>query len=277
MNSVQLVLSNREIANLIWILFLIIFFYFTTKEFRDIVETIFSSHILNVILLAFIYSIGLIFLLRYISFWDKSMVKDTVFWFFGSALLMLFNYAQEKRRDNYFKNAFGDTLKLILILEFLMNIYSFSFVVEFLLLPFLVTISMLKIVSENNQQQLGVRIFESILAVVGLIFLGMTIKAIANDSNNFFSYTTLKTFFLPILLTLLFIPFIYSVALYIKYEAVFGQLDRFIKEKKNRNYAKFRVLLKGNISLAGLTTINQKAYWLTDTKCTREDIKNTIS
>jgi hypothetical protein len=94
--------------------------------------------------------------------------------------------------------------------------------------------------------------------------------------DDFVSLSNLREFLVPILLSLLFLPFIFIFSVYVTYEIIFLRLSWLFNDDKDlRRYAKFQAIFnfKLNITLlrrwARDITINQPS--------TRSDIKNAIT
>ena len=82
------------------------------------------------------------------------------------------------------------------------------------------------------------KLLNGIISLFGLVILVYTIYRIFQEFGEFANLQTLKSFLLPIILTILYIPFLYFVALWSLYENIILSLSRRLKKKKHKKYLK---------------------------------------
>jgi len=252
--------NNREIALFIYLLIFIIW-SITKKQIRESIFKIFKSLTDKLILLSIlallIYVDLIIFGLYYLKFWDFTLLKDTIYWTFGVGFIMMMNTNKAIQEEHYFKNILKDNFKLVLILEFILGLYVFGFITELILAPIVILFSILLAISETSKEYYQVRNFLQILfGIIGIGYLIFSFYKIYQDFSEFASYGTLKSFLFPILMMILFLPFIYLYTLFIQYESLFVRLGFSLKDDKVlRRYAKKRILIAVNISLLKLKKI----------------------
>lgn len=204
------------------------------------------------------------------------MLKDSIFWFIGSAFLILVNITKAGKEKDFFKNISVDNVKLILIFEFLVNFHTFSLLTEIILLPILIFLGLLSAVAGQKDEHKAVkRIMERVFVIIGLVFLTYSMIDLVGTSNSI-NVQTAKTFLLPLILTLGFLPGAYLIALYMNYEVFFVRLGIFLKKKEDLKYAKRRLILKCHFSLKKLTRVSPLINELYDGS-TREDIRRVIN
>ena len=236
MNTITDILNNREMAIILCLLIFLIW----VLTFKDIRSSIYSflrilfQKLFIIALSAMSIYVGLILLLYfYLHLWDLTMVKETIYWFFGTALVLSFNVNNANDDEDYFKKILLNNVKFILILEFIISLYVFSFWFEMILIPSIIIFATMSAVAETQKKfALVKKVLDFILAVYGI---GLAVFAIINITSGYsylFTSINFVTFLLPPLLTIAFLPFIYFFALYISYESLFVRLDIFIKEDK---------------------------------------------
>lgn len=274
------IFNNREISFLIWIIILAITIQFSNRlraAAASVSKAFFQKKILVIVLAALAYSGLVVYILFHVRFWNVSMIKDTLFWFIGSALAILFNLTKARKEDRFFHDILVDNLKLILIIEFIANFYVFNLAIELVMLPAIVFLAMIRGYSEIKPGHKQVeRLMDGFLAIIGVILLIISLADIFQDIRNFASYTTLKLFLLPIILSISFIPCAYLITIVMEYEVLFGRLGMYLKNRKNLAFAKRRIVLKGLVSLRRLKTLSRKINELYGGS-TREDIRRIIS
>src|SRR5690606_20568260 len=151
--------------------------------------------ILSVVLISIAYSSAIIFLMHKINLWDRSLAKDSIFWFVGSGFIILMNLNDAKKENAFFKKIFRESFGLILILEFISNFHVFSLVAELIIIPCMAFLAMTSAYAESKVEYKKVKnLIDGILTIVGLTFFVFSIVYITRAITTFASYSTLKTF-----------------------------------------------------------------------------------
>ncbi|MGD9488108.1 MAG: hypothetical protein AB7W47_08800 [Calditrichaceae bacterium] len=270
--------NNREIV-LISYLTIFIIWTLTQKNIRQsivsVIKAFMAWKILVSIFVLLLYIALIAFGLFKIGLWDKSMIKDTVYWTFGVGFIIMMNFDKALKEEHYFKNLVKENFKVLIIIEFIVGIYVFGIITEFILMPFVILFSMLLGYTEVYKEHGQVRKFlNGIFGIIGTIYLIYSGYHIYSDFTGFATLGNLKTFLFPLIMFVLFLPFAYSFALLAHYESLFVRLGFFLKDKKLRRFAKWRILLSVNFSILRLKRITPGMLF---SDCsTREDIKNEI-
>lgn len=257
------ILNNREMATVIW---LIIFFLWAMsnsgvrRALRDLLKIFFNKKIIFplIVMLAYIFLMVLVF--KRIGFWDVSVTKDTVLWTLGTALATYFGINRIAQDNSYFKNVILDNIKFVLILEFVLNLYSFNLGVELILIPVVSLIVMMNAFAETKTEYERVNKFLNfVLGVFGLYLLAFTFREIVLDFQNFATFKNLRDFLLPPLFSIALLPFIYVMALFMQYELFFVRIDIANKDSNIAKTVKRKVFMACNINLSKLIRVSKKA------------------
>jgi hypothetical protein len=88
-----------------------------------------------------------------------------------------------------------------------------------------------------------------------IVFVFSLYKTITN-SNDFFTIENLKIFLLPVILSITFLPFLYIFNLVVKYETLWVVLNYNIREKRNRQSTKRKILLIANLNIDKVVSIS---------------------
>ena len=204
------------------------------------------------------------------------MIKDVLLWFIGSAVVTLFNLPNS-RKEGLFKKLLTDNLKLIVVFQFIVNTRVFSLPIELILIPAITFLVILNSVAELKEEHKKVkRLIDWILTLIGLTFLMLAIIGITEDVSKFASYKTLKSFLLPIILSITFIPYAYLTKLFMSYEMLYVRLGFFLRNKRDLRYAKRRVFTKAFLNLKKLNRISYSINQLHNNS-TRDDIRSVIN
>lgn len=193
--------------------------------------------------------------LNKVNFWDLDYLKDSLLWLFTVGFVLIFK-SVEAKDITYFKNILRESLKWTVLFEFIINFYSFSLITEFIMLPVLVFITTTQAFSELDKKNIQVtKLLTNILSLIGIVFLGFSIYKTIIGFETFFSFTTLRIFIFPIVLTTLFLPFIYFLSLFSVYESYFIRLDFMTVKKDEVKTVKKLIKRIANINLNKLNRI----------------------
>lgn len=262
MGSIWKVLSNREIATIIWLFILFVWVLSNRsvrKTFLSLLKAFFVRQILVSIILMILYISSLVALSYQIGLWNTTQIKNTIIWSLGVAFLMFFNANNVNEDENYFRNAVLDNLKLIILLEFIINLYVFNLMVELVQLPIMTLLVIMLALAESDAKYQQVKtLLNPILAIIGIGFFLFAVYRINNDFNKFLTLDNLRDFLLPPVFSVLFLPFIYLMTLYARYENLFIWLRFFIRDPDVLIYAKKRIVMAFWFNLKSLNEWSRK-------------------
>jgi len=225
--------NNREIAIAMW-LALFFAWTFTKSEirssFRSLLNAFLKRQILIPLLAMFGYMALVIAGLKMLGFWDATAIKDTVLWVLLVATVLLFRVNKTQKENSFFRDAVFDNLKLIAVLEFVSNAYTFSLPLELIIVPVVTFLVMLKAVTEfkretEQQYEAADKLLTYLLTITGYILIGATVWKALRDIDGFATAQTLRDFLLPVVLSTLYLPFVYIWALFLVYENVFVRIN----------------------------------------------------
>lgn len=261
MNSIMTIFTTRELSLLLWgviTLVTLLFIKNVRQSSKQLFKALFVKQIMAVLILLIGFITLVIFSFYKVHLWDKSLLKDTLFWFFGVALVL--SYKSNGANDfTFFKEIVKDSIKWTIILEFLINFYTFSLLTELLLMPTMVIIILLQTVSEMDKKNEPVtKLLKNVTAILGLIMLSYVSYKTFTNYNVLLDLNNLFSFLLPIILTIIVLPFIYSLALYTNYETLFVRIRFMAKENVIRGRLKKEILLVANCNLERLHLISKK-------------------
>jgi hypothetical protein len=254
------IFNNREIATGIWLIIILILILLKgnirKSLIKSLIESFFQLKILIIIFLIFTYVTVIISLLYFINFWDFTLLKDSIIFCF-TAIVMSFNYATSNNNENLFRKIIVDSAKLIIIFEFIVNIYTFPLLVELIFLPVVTFIVLLEVTASYDKKYTAVSKFLKIVQIIiGISILIYSIYQITRDFKNFATFNTLKDFLLAPILTISFIPFIYIMILFINYEQIFVRLDLgHKKDEKLKKYSKTQIIKYCSLSLTKVKNV----------------------
>lgn len=249
MNILQ-ALNTRELASLIWILGFVIVSSLINKEFRllpvGILKFLSDIKFLTLFLAMAVYTSSVVFSLHYFGFWELEQIPGTLIWFVF-ALVRTGQYIKDPYGLNLVQDFALYHLRLFVVVQFILNVYTFSLPAELLITPFIVVVM---IVQELGREKIR-KIVEWLRATIGLVLLGNVGYRLFIDYRSFFQLETGRNFITPALLSLILLPLVYSVALYASYEKIFSLIKIGTSEsrKEVRKYAKRQFLIRCQFNL----------------------------
>ena len=256
-------LNNREIATAIWLTIILLWALSNSSVRRAILEVLkafFNKKIIIPLIAMLLYIVFMVLAFKKIGFWDVSATKDTILWTLGSAFATYFSINKVAQDSSYFKNVILDNIKFVLIMEFVVNLYSFSLPAELIVMPVVTFIAMSNVFAESKQEYKKVsKLLNFILGVFGLYLLAFTFREIVLDFQNFATVKNLRDFFLPPLFSIVLLPFVYVMALFMQYEMFFIRIDIANKNSDFTKYAKRRILVACHVNLSKLNKVSKNA------------------
>lgn len=277
------IFSTREIAVGFW-LFIILIVILRRKDSRtafiNLLEVLFSKIFIKLFLFMGIYLFLLLNILKVNEFWDISLIKDAIIWVFFIGVLSIFKTIKKGKSIGYFKKMIVDNLKLSIILEFIVNAYTFSLIFEIILIFFVSMLQLVNIIIENKieiekeKYSNTYKLINTILAIVGFYVFFNSLELIIRNSSILNISSIVKSILIQPTLTILFIPYLYLVALYVGYENLFFK----IRSKKTidddiRPKLIYSILLFCNININKVNDFIKRSRILTSNIRRKEDIQ----
>lgn len=272
------ILNNRELAAIIWLLIVAVYFSRNSKEanFRGSLTSIFSAFIVwkiqIPILLMLIYIAAMVYGLYELGLWDFDQLKITLIWTFSVAFLSLFQTDKVKEDHNFLKHLVFDYLKFIAIIEFFIGLYIFPLIVELIILP----ISTLLIISSqvagrDEKNQTAKKLIDRLLSSFGTVLLLLTLYMLISHFSEYINGEIIADLVTPPLLTLCYLPFIFFFMVYVTYESTNIRIEYHIKSKKQRIFAsvlasvmfnaRVKLLERWTSSLIHVNTTSYREIW----------------
>ena len=258
------IFTNREISLFIWAGFIITILFLKArnigKPLVGMLKLLFGSKLLILLLLLCNYIFLLVYIFYRLSLWDTSLLKSTIFWFFGSALVLFFHFNRGKDLE-YFKHIAKDTFKWTVLVEFLGNFYCFSLPVELLILPIMLFVALTQVVAQTDKkfEQIG-KFFSKVLVIAGIILLAIISYKTVTQYTDLFTIDNLKEILLAPIFTILLLPFVYFISLLSSYETTFMRVDFRTSDLKQRKIIKNQILMVANFNLSRLTKISSNIF-----------------
>lgn len=252
--------NNREIATGMW-LAVAIFLGARNAGIRESCGHLFGSFwkikiVIPVLLMALHVGLSVLLLHRF-HLWNMSLLKNTIYWFLFSGFVLFMNLMTSNECVAFFKKTIVGCVKIIVVIEFLLNFYTLPLLAELALVPAATFLVASSVYAENKPEYAPAKkLFDFILAVIGFALAGFVAKSIYQHYSGLMENDVLLSILLPINLTILLLPFLYFAKLIADYETLFIRLTFFVKEDDELfAYIKKRVVLFCHINLRKLNRL----------------------
>lgn len=250
-------ITNREIATLIWLLVGLGIAVWKLKPGKTLIKHLLrplvSRQILTLIGLMACYIATCVWALANLGLWGWSNLKTTLVWAFGFAFVMVAQIDRVKNKQPFFRKALNESIGMSAVIAFLASSYEFSLPAELILVLAVLLLTLLAAFSEQDKKLSQVnRSATNILLIVGVIAIGNSIYHIAIDFNGFATTHMARELISPGLLTLLLLPSLYALHLYLVYENAFFRLNYSIKNPIVRQHAARSLITAFNVDVDGL-------------------------
>lgn len=160
-----------------------------------------------------------------IGLWNRDLLKDTILWSLFSGLALALAGFKAQSDVLTWRSILKDQLKVIILLEFVVNTYTFELWVELLLIPTLGFIGLLDAVARLDQKHAQVATLSGFLqGVFGLAILGFALRRAFAEALPGAQNAAQELLLAPVL-SLSLLPIVYLFFLVSAYEQLFLMLS----------------------------------------------------
>lgn len=245
-NISMIELNSREIAILAWLGAILAFAIVKPNVRRagaGAVRAFFQRKILAVLGMATFYVTGCVWLLHRITVWQWDNLKTTILWGLTFALVTMMDVKQLEQGPKALKALAKDALSATAVIVFIAEFYTLPLWGELLLVPVLVLIGgMLAVAQRQPEHAIVIKPLLFVQTLAGLGILAFGAYHIIQDLRGFATVGTAREFGVPILLSLMFLPFLFGLGLVIGYENA-GLRLYMLEDRALARYAFFRGML----------------------------------
>lgn len=278
MNQILNSFDNRDLAVAFWLLVIIVLAASNSSirvQLASVVQALFARSIVVVLLLLSGYLGSIAYLLSLIDIWVISQLKITVLWLVTVGFMGLFAIQEMSLGHDHFMQYLRSNFKITILLEFFVNLYRMPLPVELLFVPISIFLG-LTIAFADTKAELGqIKGFLNGIAV----FIGATLAAYAlwktiKEFDSIANLDTMRSFTLPIIFSIVLLPFLWIVSIFVAYQSVFVRLQFAVKNKSLHPYIKRSLFIKFRSSIKHLNPWLQAA-WSHKIE-TKEDVDESI-
>lgn len=210
------------------------------QSLRKLVKTILHPQLLCLYIIGYIWAFVGIFLLSTIGLWNMDILKDSIVYvLFSLTGLIAKSFSLKSFRELIPISL--ENIKLGAIISFYINIYNFSFIIEFIGLPIIVFLAFMQAFGEYSKKNEHKKVASCLSRVINIIGVLCSIIALSWLIKNWqiiIEENTILSLLLPFFLTVWAGPYIYALAVYSKYEEWLVSL--YFRSNKNDSIYKYR-------------------------------------
>ena len=119
-----------------------------------VVKAFFHWKIILPIICAQIYLSIFAYILYKYGWWSTTVLRETIFFLFYTSIALIFKYNNNEDRITSIKGIVEDTVKATLVIEFYLNIHTFSYGVELIIQFLLAILYLMGAVNKRDTKEL---------------------------------------------------------------------------------------------------------------------------
>lgn len=156
------------------------------------------------------------------GFWNIGLLKETVYWFLFSALVIA-GRSLSKTTDGSFLQAYvEDHIQIIVVLEALIAAHTFSLPVELVLVPLVTVLAMMQAIAQSRDELRPAEATVTVLlAGLAVGVLSSTAWNVVQNPGGLMDGSLASRALLPVILSAMFMPTAFLLSLYSGYENLF--------------------------------------------------------
>lgn len=250
------------------------------KSMIRVLKAFLHWKILLPIICAQIYLSVFAYVLYKNELWNTTILRETIFFLLYTSISLIFKYNSNSQRIASVKGIVEDTIKATLIVEFYLNIHTFSYWIELIIQFLLAFLFLLGAVNKRDTQELEKTYgcTQTLFYCLSISLLVYSIYLSGEQWRENFSSQNIISLLFPIIATLAYWPFLYILSVIKVYEEWFVIL-RFRSSKEDYTYRRNSIFRKCglNLSLINFVSRDFHVYIPQTKKQFAEDLHNSIN
>lgn len=247
------------------------------KSLFELLKFALKSKIIIPYLFLLVYSFFAVILLKKFRIWNISNIKETIYWFIFSGVIIVFTAVVDEKTDRPFKKILSELITFTILLEFIVNTYVFKLPMELLFVPLITFLVIMNTFSSSKSEYKIIEKFSgALLSVIGIIMLIYVSVKIYKDFHSFASIDTLIDFIIPPILTICILPAIYLLLLYTFYDSLFIRVGLMLDSTQIQWYAKKLIIFHCGFSINKAKQILKNNVNLLYETASKEKIKGIL-
>lgn len=230
-------LTSRQVAAFIWIIIFIIVLLFV-RGIRTSLTTIIPMLFQRTILIPFLFimaSTGLILYVSYIAHvWNSAHFVLVILWYCTFVCTTFFTL-QLHKSTSFVMFMLKEIFTITVVIDFIVNMQSFPLAIELIMVPIVVTASILFAFTDKRPEYASVyQIIARFLALLGFSYVLYSLIVTLSEWNGITMKQALWDMMLPLLFSVAMIPSFYLLKVYSAYENLFMRIRMYTPHVSDR-------------------------------------------
>jgi hypothetical protein len=263
-------INTRQMAIVVWSIVLLLALVPLLRRHPDLRQSLRQTLALLIgpkisvpIMLIIAWNAAAIWALQSIGFWNRLMLADTVTIVLANSVASLFRAASATYARPFFIKTAGVTIGVSAIAEVLVNTYTLSFWMEFILVGAALFIGLGSLCGLAAKEPAIQRPFDVLASILGLGLLSYTLLMAAMHFRSFASIDTLRGALLPFVIAAANFPILFVMCAWLAYGETFALLNSGEEPVRTPvRYKKWRLARTFGLNLARLQRFRSSpSYW----------------
>lgn len=270
------IFTTREVSIGIYMVIIAIIVWFKCRrEVLKVLQCLFNIQLVIPFMILLVYVSIIIYCSTRMFFWNWIYLKGILMWFIFVGVPFCFNAVHNVLPKDYFTSEITKNFKFVVLLEYITGTYTFSFAIEMVLQPFLAFLVIIGtfVDCDSNKNIENYKVIKKtcdfLLCLAGVVIFCFSIKELISSISTIVYKDVIFDLASPIVLSILFLPAAYFMAVISKYQLIFIRMKFYnIASFKRKmmiiiscgiSYRKLRYFLSGN-SLGFYKGIGDEEY-----------------
>ena len=225
-------ISNRVIAQLIWLSIAVILLLLTPKgrlSIAAILQALTQILRQRFTLIGIAWLILIIYVAFRVGFWDVDLMTVTVWWSLASGTVLFMGAATTDFDTPFFIHKLRDLFSVTFVVEILVALVEMPLLMEFLLVPvsfiiLLITFSDYKPDNKTADLDTIVGYAQFVASILGVVIIGFNIWSWISGRVSVTFTELAREAALPVYLTIMFFPFLYYLSICVRWELLYKKI-----------------------------------------------------
>lgn len=261
-------INNRDIASFFWVLVISLFTIVQSyrknagvfSAFKALIKSVLHHKLMILLLILLLNTLFSVYFLKLLNLWDLSQLKNTFLWFLFTGLVFVGKAINSEEYNDLLKNTVLANLKLIIFLEFFVNLYVFNIFVEICLVFITTSLFILSIFSEKSTDINELRVNQlskTLISIIGVLLIMIIFYQLVNSPENFFNRLNFLNLVTPINLTILSLPSVVTLFIIKSYEDFFTYYNIRLNQSNEVKAIKHTIIKRINFKINSLNMLRE--------------------
>ena len=229
-------------------------------------KAFFQKKIILILLSGQFYICLFIYLFYHIGLWSVTILRESIVFLLFTSISLIIKYISHKERVASIKELIEDTVKATVVIEFYLNIYTFSYCVELIVQFFLALFCLMGMYNKRDSPELRTiyRCSQTMFYGLSFFLVSFSTYMMFSQWRDIFLKENVESLLFPVIVTLVYWPFLYMLSVVSVYEVWFVRIYfASNKEKELYRFRRNQVMKTCKINLDKIVFISKKLHIFT--------------